>query len=98
MTTALTSAVVRFYRLPVRRLRFADTDAQSSNLRFVLFVLVPTWIVPGVLDWYWHKRTDIENTAGLQESLIHSLMMAEVGLPIVLALLFDINPLALTLL
>ncbi len=82
---------------PVRRMDWADTDIQSTTERYVFFVLVPMWVIPGVLDWFWHKRTDIENTSGLSESLVHSLMMLEVGVPIQLALLFEINPLVLTL-
>ena len=82
-----------FLEAPVRPMDWADTDIQSTSERYVLFVLVPMWIVPGVLDWYWHKRTEIENTSGL----IHSLMMVEVGVPIQLALLFEVNPLVLTL-
>lgn len=89
------SLAKQFLNLPVRRLDWSDTDVQSTTERYLLFVLIPLWIVPGVLDWYWHKRTEIENTSGLSESLIHSLMMAEVGLPIQLALHFEINPLVL---
>ena len=91
------ATMLRQYRdAPVRKLNWRETDAESASTRYVLFVLVPLWIVPGVLDWYWHKQTDIENTSGLKESLIHSLMMGEVGVPILLGLLFEINPLALT--
>ena len=91
------SFLQRFRKLPVRRLDWADTDIQSTTERYLLFVLIPLWIVPGVLDWYWHKQTAIEDTSGLKESLIHSLMMTEVGAPILMSLLFEINPLALSL-
>ena len=86
----------QYRRAPVRSMNWSQTDVESASTRYVLFVLVPLWIAPGVLDWYWHKQTNIENTSGLKESLIHSLMMTEVGLPILLGLLFEINPLALT--
>lgn len=92
----MVSLAAQFRDTPVRHMDWADTDIQSTTARYALFVLIPLWIVPGVLDWYWHRRTDIENTSGLSESLIHSLMMIEVGLPIQLALLCEINPLALT--
>jgi len=39
----------------------------------------------------WHKDTDIEHTAGVEESLIHSWMFAEVGLPILMGLFWEIN-------
>lgn len=93
----MASLLQQFRKAPVRRLDWADTDVQSTSTRYVLFVLVPLWIVPGVLDWYWHRQTDIENTSGLKESLIHSLMMTEVGAPILMGLAFEINPLILSL-
>ena len=93
----MSSLVQQFREAPVRRMDWADTDIQSTSERYLLFVLIPCWIIPGILDWYWHRRTDIENTSGLSESLIHSLMMFEVGVPIQLSLLFEINPLVLTL-
>lgn len=59
--------------------------------RFMLYFMLPLWFVPGLLDHYWHRKTKIETTAGTQESAIHSLMMMEVGLPIVGGLLLEIN-------
>ncbi len=53
----------------------------------VTYVLLPAWIVPGVLDWYWHRRTRIEETAGARESAMHLLMQAEAGVT-VMAFLF----------
>ncbi len=46
------------------------------------YVLLPIWFVPGVLDWYWHRRTRIEETAGARESVLHLLMEAEAGIPV----------------
>jgi hypothetical protein len=66
-------------------------------LRYLVYGLLPAWFVPGVLDWWQHRRTDIEHTAGVRESLIHLLMMAEVGVPITLVLLCEINPLVLAI-
>jgi hypothetical protein len=39
----------------------------------------------------------IERTSGTRESLIHLLMMTEVGVPLTLCLLCEINPLILTM-
>lgn len=88
----------QFRDLPVSRLDWTDTDVRSTTQRFLLFVQIPAWILPSLLDWWWHKRTDIENTAGLPESFFHAAMGAEVGLPILLSLLFEINPLMLSVL
>lgn len=46
--------------------------------------------------WNQHRRSRIEVTSGTRESLIHLLMMAQVGLPITLVLLCEVNPLVLT--
>jgi len=59
--------------------------------RYVMYFLLPMWLGPGVLDHLWHRRTKIETTSGLGESLIHSLMMTEVGIPMLLGLFFEIN-------
>jgi len=82
---------------PVVRVPGRATDTESATLRYLMFGLLPAWFVPGLLDWIQHRRTDIEHTAGTRESLIHLLMMAEVGGPIALALLCEINPLVLVI-
>lgn len=71
------------------------TDVETALLRYLMFGVLPAWFVPAVLDWIRHRRTDIEHTAGTKESLIHLLMMAEVGAPILLVLFFEVNPLVL---
>ncbi|MFF4488960.1 diguanylate cyclase [Streptomyces sp. NPDC001544] len=71
-------------------------DVGDATTRYLLYGLLPGWFVPGLADWAMHRRTRIEDTAGTKESLIHSLMMAEVGLPIALTLRYEVNPLLLT--
>ena len=77
-----------------------DGDAKDEDLalrRYLLYVLLPFWFVPGLADWWWHKTSKIEETAGTHESLTHALMMTAVGIPITAALLCDINALVLSL-
>ncbi|CAM5356665.1 hypothetical protein [Streptomyces canus] len=74
----------------------ATVDVGDVTTRYLLYGLLPGWFVPGLADWVMHRRTRIEDTAGTKESLIHSLMMAEVGLPIALTLRYEVNPLLLT--
>ncbi len=71
-------------------------DVGDATVRYLLYGLLPSWFVPGVADWWMHRRTRIEETAGVKESLIHSLMMTEVGIPIALTLRYEVNPLLLS--
>ncbi|CAL9605923.1 diguanylate cyclase [Streptomyces sp. enrichment culture] len=71
-------------------------DVGEATTRYLLYGLLPSWFVPGVADWVMHRRTRIEETTGTKESAVHSLMMAEVGVPIALTLRYEVNPLLLT--
>jgi hypothetical protein len=62
-----------------------------ATRRYMMYVLLPVWFVPGVLDWIWHRQTKIETTSGVKESLIHSLMMTEVGAPVLMGLFCELN-------
>ncbi|MCU1232885.1 MAG: diguanylate cyclase [Candidatus Solibacter sp.] len=74
-------------RVQWRRASPGDTAMRRLTTYFIL----PVWIGAGFVDYLWHRRTRIETTSGLEESLMHSLMMVE-GAPIVLsALFFEIN-------
>ncbi|MEV6840737.1 diguanylate cyclase [Streptomyces sp. NPDC051133] len=75
----------------------ATVDVGEATTRFLLYGLLPGWFVPGLADWVLHRRTRIEDTSGTKESLIHALMMAEVGAPIALTLRYEVNPLLLAL-
>jgi len=46
--------------------------------------VTPVWIGAGLADWWCHRRSDIEHTAGVTESAIHAAMSIESGLPTVL--------------
>jgi hypothetical protein len=47
--------------------------------------------VAGLADWTCHRATRIERTSGLKESLLHLLMLGEVGVPILAGLFLQIN-------
>lgn len=53
--------------------------------------VMPLWLGAGLADWYLHRRTRIEQTAGPRESLIHHLMFAETGVPVLLGLFCEVN-------
>lgn len=81
---------------PQMRIPDRANDAETALLRYIMYGLLPAWFIPGLLDWNQHRRSRIERTSGTLESLIHLLMMTEVGIPLTLCLLCEINPLLLT--
>jgi hypothetical protein len=50
----------------------------------------------GLADWWCHRRSDIEHTAGAPESAIHSVMMVEGGVPALLGLFCEVDAAMLT--
>ena len=60
---------------------------------YLLYFILPLWILAGMTDYFLPKRTRIENTSGTKESILHLLQLTEAGVPVVLGLLFDINAL-----
>jgi hypothetical protein len=67
------------------------SKVELASRRYLLYFMLPVWIVPGFLDYIWHRKTNIETTAGTRESLSHLLMHAEEGIPVTMALLFEVN-------
>jgi len=61
------------------------------------WVVMPLWIAAGFADWLCHRRADIEHTAGAPESLLHLLMFAELGVPLLAVLLLEVNALLFVL-
>ncbi|MGB9367875.1 MAG: hypothetical protein WCE79_17875 [Xanthobacteraceae bacterium] len=59
----------------------------------LLYFIMPVWFAAGLADYFCHRATDIEHTAGPKESLLHLLMFAEVAVPILMCLFFEINAL-----
>ena len=58
---------------------------------FLAYVMLPAWVVPGLLDWNWHRSTRIEENAGARESLLHLIMGAEAGTCVLMGLIFEID-------
>jgi hypothetical protein len=74
-----------------------SVGVEQTMRRYLLYFLMPLWMGAGLLDWYHHRRTKIEETAGTHESMIHILMMSEIGLPIMVGLFIEVNALVLAL-
>jgi hypothetical protein len=62
-----------------------------TTRRYLQYALMPLWLVAGIADYIYHRRTKIETTSGVTESAIHSLMLAESGLPVIAGLLLEAN-------
>lgn len=72
-------------------------DTSTLLINVMLYGFLPLWGIAGFVDWCCHRATKIEVTSGIKESLMHSLMGVQMGLPILLCLLFDVNVLVLLL-
>ncbi|HWC97965.1 MAG TPA: hypothetical protein VG456_14485 [Candidatus Sulfopaludibacter sp.] len=64
-----------------------DTALRRLTATFI----VPAWIAAGFADYLWHRKTLIETTSGLEESVMHSLMMLEAAPPVLAGLFLEIN-------
>jgi hypothetical protein len=71
------------------------SDEELALRRFLLYFVLPLWFVPGLADWWWHKKSNIAETAGTHESLTHALMMTAVGVPVTMGLLLEVNALTI---
>ncbi len=63
--------------------------------QYLLYLIIPLWLVVGLADYFLHRRTKIEENAGTKESVLHALQLGEAGIPVLLGLLFDINALVI---
>jgi hypothetical protein len=71
----------------------------QEPVRFILlYLVIPGWLAAGVVDWFCHRRTDIAHTSGITESLLHILMIGQVGLGVLAAIFLQINAAVLLLL
>ncbi|MBZ9917181.1 diguanylate cyclase [Mesorhizobium sp. BR1-1-12] len=65
----------------------------DPTVLILMYFLLPVWLAAGFADWICHRASHIESTTGAKESLIHLLMFAEVGIPLLAAMFLDVNAL-----
>lgn len=65
--------------------------ANDPTLLILMYFILPLWLVAGCADWLCHRASHIERTTGAKESLLHLLMFAELGLPLLAAIFLQIN-------
>ena len=58
---------------------------------FLMYLVVPIWLLAGLADYFCHRASHIERTSGVAESLLHLLQFGEVGVPLLAALFLEIN-------
>jgi hypothetical protein len=63
----------------------------DPTLLILLYFILPVWLLAGCADWLCHRASHIETTTGAKESLLHLLMFAEIGLPLLAAIFLQIN-------
>jgi hypothetical protein len=63
----------------------------DPTVLILMYFVLPLWLLAGFADWLCHRAWHIETTTGAKESLIHLLMLAEVGVPLLAAIFVQIN-------
>ncbi|MGH8176018.1 MAG: hypothetical protein ACREV5_07160 [Steroidobacter sp.] len=58
---------------------------------FLGLALYPAWLAAGALDYYCHRRTDIEHTSGPVESWLHVAQFICIAMIIAFAMLVEIT-------
>src|SRR5262249_18818505 len=71
-------------RARLARLAPAMDDSKTLLINLILYGLLPLWGIAGFIDWCCHRATRVESTSGIKESLMHSLMGIQLGVPILL--------------
>jgi hypothetical protein len=67
----------------------------DPTVLILMYLILPVWLLAGFADWLCHRASHIETTTGAKESLIHLLMFAEVGAPLLAGLFLNINALVI---
>lgn len=65
------------------------TDVLLFDL--VMYGCLPLWLIMGSIDYWCHRKSKIETTTGIKESIYHAIMGVQVGIPVFLGLYFEIN-------
>jgi len=67
-------------------------STEADVLRSVLmYFVLPLWLVAGFADYLCHRASHIATTSGPKESLIHLLMLTEIGCAVTAAMTFEID-------
>ncbi len=64
---------------------------QDPAVLILMYFILPIWLLAGCADWLCHRTSHIETTTGAKESILHLLMFAEIGLPLLAAIFLEVN-------
>jgi hypothetical protein len=67
-----------------------------SPLKILLATLCSFWLVAGLIDYACHRRTHIELTSGVGESLLHVAQFLALGFSLLFAIGTTVTPLSFT--
>jgi hypothetical protein len=70
---------------------------ERSLITFLAALLYAVWLVAGLVDYFCHRRTNIETTSGASESWLHLVQFLLLGLALLLGTLLAVTPLVLVL-
>lgn len=57
----------------------------------LMYLVLPLWVLAGLADCWFHRRTAIESTTGVRESVFHLTMFFQMSMGALAALLLEIN-------
>jgi hypothetical protein len=63
----------------------------DPTVLILMYFILPVWLLAGCADWLCHRASHIETTSGAKESMLHLLLFAEIGLPLLAAIFLQIN-------
>src|SRR3982751_5048929 len=81
----------RLHRVAGSRELRRRLGVEEASRRFLLYFVMPLWMGAGLADWWRHRKTSIETTAGTHESVIHAVQMTEGGIPAMFGLFLEVN-------
>jgi hypothetical protein len=76
---------------PATTPEFQLIDTRAVTRHGLLYLVAPLWLAAGFSDYLCHRATHIERNAGLKETLLHLLQLAEMGVPCLAALFLEIT-------
>ena len=67
-----------------------DMPAHAAAV-LLMFVVLPAWVLAGLAEYLCHRASQIEQTGGVPESILHLIQFSSIGMPTTLALFVQIN-------